>query len=191
MKRPAPRGRLVPLAPPNDPPRRWTDGALPPYRHVPGLTPHPVTDPRGHLHGQGEWLTMPPDLELPDDWRRCEPYLLGVDLFNRAYLWEAHEAWEVAWNASGHESAPGVFLQGLIQAAAALLQRHRGVSRGARTLGDKAADKLARTAALAGDGPYMGLPVDAWRRELSRALSGTGGLPTIELVGGAIRRVEP
>ena len=41
----------------------------------------------------------------------------GADLFNRGLHWEAHEAWEELWLAL--EDEPKVFVQGLIQVAAA------------------------------------------------------------------------
>jgi predicted metal-dependent hydrolase len=45
-----------------------------------------------------------------------------VDLFNFAYWWESHEAFEALWR--GAETAPAAeFFQGLIQVAAAELKR--------------------------------------------------------------------
>jgi len=41
----------------------------------------------------------------------------GVDLFNRGLYWEAHEAWEELWLTL--EDEPKLFVQGLIQVAAA------------------------------------------------------------------------
>jgi predicted metal-dependent hydrolase len=41
----------------------------------------------------------------------------GADLFNRGLFWEAHEAWEEIWLEL--EDDPKLFVQGLIQAAAA------------------------------------------------------------------------
>jgi len=41
----------------------------------------------------------------------------GADLFNRGLHWEAHEAWEELWLAL--EDEPRLFVQGLIQVAAA------------------------------------------------------------------------
>lgn len=41
----------------------------------------------------------------------------GADLFNRGLYWEAHEAWEELW--LGLEDEPKLFVQGLIQVAAA------------------------------------------------------------------------
>ena len=41
----------------------------------------------------------------------------GADLFNRGLYWEAHEAWEELWLTL--EDEPRLFVQGLIQVAAA------------------------------------------------------------------------
>lgn len=41
----------------------------------------------------------------------------GADLFNRGLYWEAHEAWEELWLTL--EDEPKLFVQGLIQVAAA------------------------------------------------------------------------
>jgi hypothetical protein len=39
----------------------------------------------------------------PEDWRSCDLYLYGIDLFNHGYWWEAHEALEDVWLAAGIE----------------------------------------------------------------------------------------
>ena len=46
-----------------------------------------------------------------------DPLARGADLFNRGLFWEAHEAWEVLWLEL--EDEPKLFVQGLIQLAAA------------------------------------------------------------------------
>jgi len=46
-----------------------------------------------------------------------DPLERGVGLFNRGLYWEAHEAWEQLWLEL--EDEPKLFLQGLIQLAAA------------------------------------------------------------------------
>src|SRR5918912_2045153 len=51
---------------------------------------------------------------MPAPW---EALARGADLFNRGLHWEAHEAWEELWLQLDDE--PKVFLQGLIQVAAA------------------------------------------------------------------------
>ncbi len=112
-------------------PQRFTDRPLPAYRHVPGETPHPTRDPEGHSYGAPE--PAPPSLD-ETDWRECETYLYGLDLFNLGYWWECHEALEGLWHASGHGSAAGQCLQALIQCAVAHLKKERGNLRGARKL---------------------------------------------------------
>ena len=174
-----------PLTPPLDPPARRSTGELPPYRHVPGLTPHPVRDPAGHSHGA---VPRPLDLsseELLENWSKCEPYLLGIDLFNRAYFWEAHEVWEEAWNAVGHRSMPGRLLQGMIQVSAALLKRHMEVPRGAEGNFRKAGAHL--DAAQSSIGPtVLGVDLPDWRKRARAYLDGTSEeFPFLRLVGSS------
>ena len=162
-------GAPTPLSPPVGGPPRLTEIALPAYRHVPGLTPHPVKHPEGHSHGIVEPPSAAGELDLPREWRRCEDYLHGVDLFNLAYFWEAHEAWEAAWHAVGHDSEVGQFLQGLIQTSAALLKRHLGVDRGARSLLTKASRRLDTVPLpMHGLPRYMGLALPPWREAARR-----------------------
>jgi hypothetical protein len=111
--------------------RRYTDRELPPYRHVPGTTPHPTRDRDGHSYDR-------PELELPDlntaDWRDCEHFLFGIDLFNARYWWEAHEVLEDLWHAAGIGTPAAHVLQAVIQCAAAHLQASTGRPQGARRL---------------------------------------------------------
>ena len=68
----------------------------------------------------------------------------GVNLFNDHHFWHAHEAWEEIWlHSSGNEK---VFLQGLIQLAAAYHHVQRGTFRGGVRLFDAALRKLERFA---------------------------------------------
>src|SRR5881394_988812 len=46
-----------------------------------------------------------------------DPLSRGAELFNRGLYWEAHEAWEELWLEL--EDQPKLFVQGLIQVAAA------------------------------------------------------------------------
>ncbi len=65
----------------------------------------------------------------------------GIALFNAQKFWHAHEAWEELWlAASGDEK---IFLQGLIQFAAAYHHVQRGTFRGAIRLFDGALSKVA------------------------------------------------
>lgn len=52
----------------------------------------------------------------------------GIRLFNEGSHWHAHEAWEPLW--MGLEGGEKLFLQGLIMAAAMLVQYGKGVPRG-------------------------------------------------------------
>jgi predicted metal-dependent hydrolase len=66
----------------------------------------------------------------------------GVNLFNEQHFWHAHEAWEEIWlHARGEEK---VFLQGLIQLAAAYHHVQRGTFSGGVRLFDAAFHKLER-----------------------------------------------
>ena len=123
---------------------RYAPGTpFPPYRHVPGVTPHPRTDPRGHGHGEPEPASAP---LTGGNWRTHPAYLLGADLFNHAYWWESHEWWEAAWRATGDETTR-TYLQGLIQLAAALIKWHAGNSRGRRGLWRRSRERLQGVAA--------------------------------------------
>lgn len=127
---------------------------FPPYRHIPGLTPHPIRDPLGHSYGLEEHA--PPQLS-PDMWHRNEDYLYGVDLYNFAYWWEAHEAWEGLWHEA--EDTYRLFLQGLIQVSASLIKYHMRMLRPLRSLSTAGRDKLRQVVVECEDasGIYMGL----------------------------------
>jgi predicted metal-dependent hydrolase len=64
----------------------------------------------------------------------------GIDLFNEGRFFECHEAWEEIWKRSDGEVK--LFYQGLIQAAVAILHAQRGNLEGARSLHQKAREKL-------------------------------------------------
>lgn len=103
---------------------RYSSRPFPPYSYVPGSgTPHPVSDPRGHMHGVEHEL--PPPLDVAN-WRENETYLYAVDLFNHGFYWEAHEAWESLWHAAGHKGVMADFLKGLIKLAAAGVKFREG-----------------------------------------------------------------
>lgn len=112
-------------------PPRYTRRPLPDYRHVPGFTPHPIRDPEGHSYGQPEPVL--PDLNQ-SDWRECEHYLYGIDLFNNNYWWECHEVLEGLWHAAGIGSPVAHVLQAVIQCAAAHLKASGNCPRGAMRL---------------------------------------------------------
>jgi len=64
----------------------------------------------------------------------------GIDLFNAGRFFECHEAWESVWNRS--EGDDKAAIQGLIQAAVAILHLERGNREGAESLYAKARAKL-------------------------------------------------
>ena len=119
---------------PSSTPPRFTDRALPPYRHVPGQTPHPIRSPQGHSYRpDGEEEANLPDLNRTRG-ADCEEFLYGVDLFNQRYWWECHEVVEQFWHASGMGTPAGHVLQTIIQCAAAHLKFATGNSAGAMKL---------------------------------------------------------
>lgn len=119
-------------------PRYCPRRTFPSYRHIPGLTPHPIKDPAGHSYGIDE--STEPLVLSPEAWRTNEDYLYGVDLYNFAYWWEAHESWEGLWHHA--EDDYRLFLQGLIQISAALIKHHMRMPRPARTLSTAGSNKL-------------------------------------------------
>jgi len=99
---------------------RYSKTEFPPYRFVPGRSPHPRRDPTGHSFGVPEPKPPAPD---PAKWKENDLYLHGIDLYNFAFWWECHEALEALWHAAGHTTPTGQFLQGVIQVSAANLKR--------------------------------------------------------------------
>ena len=125
--------------PPTDPPRRVPSRALPAYRFVPGLQPHPLKHPDGHMAHE----TSPPQAWSPQTpWSEDVDYLYGCDLFDHRYLWEAHEVWEGIWRQVPTSSALRSLLQGLIQSAAAILKAHVQQDEGAARLHQRSRDRL-------------------------------------------------
>lgn len=124
--------------------------AWPTRRYLPGEYPRPASPP------------LEPGAQAAADWRHDRAYLRGADLFNRAYWWEAHEAWEERWR---HAEDPcRLYMQGLIQIAAGLLKWHIGNKRGHRRLWGKGRAKLE---ALSHATPhFMGLDLPAFRLRL-------------------------
>jgi hypothetical protein len=119
---------------------RYCGEPLPRYSYVPGVTPHPVSDPRGHMHG----VSHPPAAALdPAAWRGSPPYLYGVDLFNHGYYWEAHEAWESLWHVAGRNGPVADWLKALIKLAAAAVKAREGNAAGVTRHANRAAALVA------------------------------------------------
>lgn len=154
-----------------DPPR-YSQRPLPPYRYLPfqtkGALPHPRTDPAGHSYNLDDDYV--PHFTAAD-WPACEPYLYGIDLFNRGYWWEAHDALEAVWLAAGQRSTQcGVFVQGLIQLAVAQLKRVIGSTAGAQSLTAAGCEKLA-----VAQGIFLGIAVAPLVAEAQRCLREDAG----------------
>ncbi|PIE17380.1 MAG: hypothetical protein CSA65_09110 [Proteobacteria bacterium] len=174
------------------PPRRYTKSPLPAYRHVPGYSPHPINDVAGHSYRAVDELEEPRCMLSGVAWQSCEPYLYGVDLFNLEFFWEAHENWEPLWHAAGHRSGPGLFIQGLIQVAAAFLLARADRPRAVPRMLERAERNLHRAVAenpaafTAGEDPF-GIALSPWlisaRLYLNAALVGEHNqrFPFIEL----------
>jgi uncharacterized protein len=136
---------------------RYTQVPFPPYRFIPGRNPHPIAHPQGHsyrLPGVED-----PDVPFvpPEHWRESEAYLYGCDLYNHAYWWEAHEAWEGLWHHPTKGSAQREFLQGLIQVSACHLNLYLGRMDGVARLRQTSFEHFDRAMKLGAVGRYMGL----------------------------------
>lgn len=101
-----------------------------------------------------------------------EEYLKGIDLFNIAAYYEAHEAWEDIWREA--QSEQRLFYQGLIQAAAALLHYDRHNLRGVNLCMKNALAKLESLPAI-----FMSLDLALFTQQLREfagdALENEGG----------------
>ena len=149
----------------NTTPPRYTERAFPPYRFVPGKSPHPTRDPAGHSYHE-----HPEPLATFDtaQWQNCQEYLYGIDLFNQGYWWEAHEALEALWVAAGRETETGQFLQGLILIAVAHLKMFQGFDDVARRMAGEGLDMVKRV-----NGIYLGIDVAALHSAVTAYFAGT------------------
>lgn len=134
---------------------RYSARPLPPYRHLPFRNAHPFLDEDGHSFGE---QLVPPDAFDPHHWRNSPEYLYAIDLFNHRFWWEAHERLKPLSIAAGRESATGLFLQGLIQIAAALLKHDLDEPQAAAGLSEMGFGNLS-----AGEGVFLGIDVEELR----------------------------
>ncbi len=132
---------------------RYSTQPFPSYRFVPGQTPHPRRDVRGHSYGRPE---PKPTHFATDQWQTSKDYLYGIDLYNFAYWWECHEVFEGLWHAAGHNTEQGNFFQALIQFAASNLKWFLGNETAARKLARKGLERIQKAPS-----PYMGIDVIA------------------------------
>lgn len=166
-------------------PRLVADRPFPPYRHLPGDTPHPTRDPGGHSYANRPEVPEPPE---PPHWRACGTYLYGIDLFNHGYYWEAHEAWEGLWHARARRGPTAIFLKALIALAAAGLKIRLGNLRGTKAHAARAADLFhATAAAIRAQGTrYMGLDLPMLERRARDIASRPPAGPGDETASGPI-----
>ena len=90
---------------------------FPPYRYIPGQSPHPFRSPQGHNHTQKTLKILEGHPQ-----RDQRLFLYGMELLNAHFFWEAHETLEFLWlKANGEQKE---LLQALIKSAASLLKLH-------------------------------------------------------------------
>ena len=97
--------------------------------------------------------------------------LEGTRLFNAGEYWEAHEAWEVPWNAakSQGDTVEASYVQGLILLAAAIHKRRHYASPAG---GQRNLEKALRKLEVVPDGYSHrdGFDLEALKREVAQAL---------------------
>jgi len=169
---------------------RFSGHPLPAYRYVPGIAPHPRRDPRGHSFGRGEprcaaWA--------PEQWHELPAWLYAVDLYNFAYWWESHEQLEALWIAGDRTTRHADFVRGLLQVAAALLNRHVGRA-GAPRLAQRGTARMRAVLAVGADrcsgadmrrdlrtdlGTYMGMDVGSFATAVDELFAARRGEPPL------------
>ena len=110
----------------------------------------------------------------PAAWKASETYLRGVDLFNFAYWWESHEAFEALWHGAGRRGVEADFFQALIQLAAAEMKWWIARDDRARALTERARVRLAGVPS-----PFFGVDVRALDQEAGARLGGTRRTPLL------------
>ena len=131
---------------------RYSTISFPDYRFIPGQNPRPIAETPGPSAA----------LVSPQAWINSPEYLYGCDLYNHAYWWEAHEAWEGLWRLAGKGGVQGRFLQGLIQASACHLKRFVGHVKGVERLRRSSLGYLRMILEDMDGESYMGLDLVAF-----------------------------
>jgi len=152
---------------------RYTSHPFPSYRFVPGQSPHPRRNRLGHSYCQPEPRPRP----FPAaQWQTSDDYLYGIDLYNFAYWWEAHEIFEGFWHVVGRDTEQGNFFQALIQLAAANLKRFMGNDAAARNLARSGVTRLRNVPSS-----YMGIDIALLIQSIQEHLDSPH--PHIPLIG--------
>ncbi len=94
----------------------------------------------------------------------------GIEQFNREEFFAAHETWEEIWLSSS--GSDRVFLQGIIQVAAAFHHWRGGNSQGALSLLRRGLDKLAASPPF-----YRGISVERLTRQAANCAEALGRGP--------------
>jgi uncharacterized protein len=105
----------------------------------------------------------------------------GIRLFNCGSFFEAHEVWEQEWKKA--EGIERIFLQGIIQSAAAMHHIQRGNYAGALSVYLKSCSKLANFPEV-----WMGIELGQFRSELRQYFATLRAASDIR--GGNGRAVE-
>jgi uncharacterized protein len=111
-----------------------------------------------------------------------QPFLRGIEQFNRRDFFDAHETWEEIWRqAAGPEKT---FLQGLIQIAAAFCHYQRGNRVGTLSLLRAGLERLTHFPPT-----QSGIELDALRRRVAQWIEqlARGSQPAAEELPG----IEP
>ena len=142
----------------NSPPRFAPDIPLPTSAYWPGRTARPEEEEHQALP-----CFDPASAEF--DQRFC----YGLDLFNHEFYWESHEAWEALWLPRPPGEPTREFLQGLIQAAAALLKLRLEDPKSAASLWERARRRIT---SVAGDGgSFLRVPTASLIADLDAAIA--------------------
>ena len=100
----------------------------------------------------------------------CKAFHRGVELFNHAEFFEAHEVWEDVWRAAPSQEKK--FLQGLIQIAVGLHHHFTGNRIGAQSLLARGSHNLSAYTqnSLAIDLPHLLEAVSKYRHALTEGI---------------------
>ena len=151
------------LAAPDPHFQRYSNRPFPSYRYIEGITPHPTENKLGHSFGKEEEKPKPLSQTT---WQTNEVYLWGIDLYNYAYWWEAHEAFEGLWKIESRETITSQYLQGLIKVCAALIKWNLKKSRGLVELYQGAVGHLQKVSERHAN--YMGVDLLSYFKNLDR-----------------------
>jgi hypothetical protein len=120
-----------------------------------------ASDPTAARLKPGYVLSAEDIVEFPMSDEDRRDMARGIELFNRGEFWESHEAWEQIW--LRHEEPARVFLQALIQLAAAYHQLQRRLYHGVVKHLNNVALKLGPFS-----GRFLGVDVDGVKAAVDR-----------------------